>query len=94
MTQLEQHVEHQHRQPGKVTVTFNGGNEEFEYRSDEMVAKLLEEAKRRYRVERQHLLGLFTEGGMELKDDQTLEQAGVRPGDLLVLRQSTVKGGA
>jgi hypothetical protein len=29
-----------------------------------------------------------------LRDDQTLEQAGVRPGDVLVLRQSTVKGGA
>ncbi len=94
MSQLDEHVEHHHKQHAKVAVTFNGGDEEFEYRPDETVAKLLEEAKRRYHVERQHLLGLFTEGGIELRDDQTLEQAGVRPGDVLVLRQSTVKGGA
>lgn len=77
----------------RVTVTYNGGDRYFDYRPHELVGSLLEQAKREFHVESQHLLSLFTEGGMELTDTQTLEQAGVRPGQLLVLRQSTVKGG-
>jgi hypothetical protein len=41
-----------------------------------------------------HLLALFTEDGVELDDTRSAADAGVKPGMLLVLRQSTVKGGA
>ncbi len=56
--------------------------------------KLLEKAKKEFGVESQHLLGLFTEAGVELDDKKTLKEADVHPGQLLVLRQSTVRGGA
>ena len=38
-------------------------------------------------------MGLFTEGNVELPDDATMSAAGVKPGELLVLRQSAVRGG-
>jgi hypothetical protein len=48
---------------------------------------------RAFGVQSNHLLSLFTEGGTELDDKKTARDAGVVPGMLLVLRQSTVKGG-
>lgn len=83
----------QHRDE-TVTVTFNGQDHRFRYHAHELVRTLLEMAKKEFGVEGQHLLSLFTEGGIELPDDQTLAEAGVRPDQLLVLRQSTVKGGS
>ena len=40
-----------------------------------------------------HILSLF-EGAKELNDTSTLKDAGVKPGDTLLLRPSKVKGGA
>jgi hypothetical protein len=40
-----------------------------------------------------HLMSLFTESGQELPDKSSVEAAGVVPGEKLILRQSTVKGG-
>jgi hypothetical protein len=76
-----------------VTVTFNGQDKNFAFHPHELVSALLERAKKEFNVEGQHLLSLFSENGVELPDGETLHQAGVRPGALLVLRQSTVKGG-
>jgi hypothetical protein len=78
----------------KVAVTYNGQDKHFEDRPHELVGALLDLAKKEFHVESQHTLSLFTEGGVELPDAETLDRAGVRPGELLVLRQSTVKGGA
>lgn len=77
-----------------VTVTYNGADKEVAYRPDALVQVLLEHAKEAFGVQSSHLLSLFTEGGTELDDKQTAQDAGVKPGMLLVLRQSTVKGGA
>ena len=77
-----------------VTVTFNGSDKELGYRPDALVQVLLDHAKQAFGVQSNHLLSLFTEGGIELDDKKTAEDAGVMPGMLLVLRQSTVKGGA
>lgn len=82
------------RHDHEVIVTFNGADKYFAYQAHELVGKLLEKAKKEFGVESQHLLGLFTEAGVELDDDKTLEEAGVKAGELLVLRQSTVRGGA
>jgi hypothetical protein len=38
-------------------------------------------------------VSLFTESGQELPDNVSLEAAGVKPGESLILRQSAVKGG-
>lgn len=86
----EEAEKHDHQ----VDVTYNGTDKHFEFLPNELVAKLLEQAKKEFHVENQHTLSIFTESGVELPDDKTLKEAGVRPGQLLVLRQSTVKGGA
>jgi hypothetical protein len=76
-----------------VTVTYNGADKEVAYQPDVLVQVLLDHAKQAFGVSSSHLLSLFTEGGTELNDKQTAQDAGVKPGMLLVLRQSTVKGG-
>jgi hypothetical protein len=77
-----------------VTVTFNGADRQISYQPHALVEALLDHAKVAFGVQSQHLLSLFTEGGVELDDKKSAQEAGVVPGMLLVLRQSTVKGGA
>jgi hypothetical protein len=77
-----------------VTVLYNGVPKEFEVRRDELAQRLLEQARNAFGpIANPHLLGLFTKEGVELKDDQTIEAAGVKPRDVLLLRPSTVRGG-
>jgi hypothetical protein len=77
-----------------VIITFNGSDKEVPYQPEQLVQVLLNHAKQAFEVEPNHLLSLFTESGTELDDTKTAREAGVVPGTLLVLRQSTVKGGA
>jgi len=78
-----------------VEVRHNGAGMEFRYRPKEKVQKLLEEAIDAFGVaENVHRMALYTKEGIELKDELTLEAAGVKAGDLLRLRMSKVKGGA
>jgi len=77
-----------------VIVTFNGADQTVEYQPHASVQALLDHAKQAFRVQSNHLLSLFTEAGVELADTQSAQDAGVTPGKVLVLRQSTVKGGA
>jgi hypothetical protein len=78
----------------EVTVIYNGVPKEFEVRRDELVQRLLEQARQKFGVNQNpHLLGLFTKEGVELNDNQTIEAAGVKPHDVLLLRPSTVRGG-
>ena len=78
-----------------VTVTYNGEDKVIGYTPDEKVRAVLDRALDEFRVTaNRHLMGLFTEGNAELPDNATMSAAGVRPGELLVLRQSVVRGGA
>jgi hypothetical protein len=80
-----------------VTVTFNGSDREVGYQPHATVQALLQHAKQAFGLEgapNQHLLGLFTEAGVELNDQLSAQDAGIKPGELLVLRPSTVRGGA
>jgi hypothetical protein len=80
-----------------VTVTYNGADEEVRYQPNAAIQALLEHAKQAFGLQNSpnnHLLALFTEDGVELDDTKSAADAGVKPGMLLVLRQSTVKGGA
>jgi hypothetical protein len=76
-----------------VTVTFNGQDREVAYEPHADVAALLEHAKQAFGVQSNHLLNLFTEGGSELPEHGAADSVGVRPGEVLVLQQSTVRGG-
>lgn len=80
-----------------LTVTFNGTDKEIDYQPHAPVQALLNHAKQAFSLQNMpnhHLLSLFTEAGVELDDTKSAQDAGVVPGMLLVLRQSTVKGGA
>ena len=80
----------------QVQVLYDGVKKPFEIRRQELVKKLLDEAIKAFGPipTPNHLLSLFTEAGMELKDADTIEQAGVKPCETLLLRPSKVKGGA
>ena len=80
--------------PKSVTVTYNGSDGEFRFRPHEKVRVLLDQAIGHFHVaSNPHLMGLFTEGNVELQDALSLEEAGIRPGQLLVLRVSAARGG-
>lgn len=80
--------------PFQVEVIYNGVPKSFEVRPDELVKKLLDQAIDIFGpIPNQHLLGLFNSANVELQDAQTIEAAGVQPGDKLLLRPSTVRGG-
>lgn len=78
----------------KVAVIYNGVSERFNVRPDELVKSLLEKAIKKFgSIPNPHTLSLFNDAGEELDDNKTLEAAGVKPHDNLLLRPSTVKGG-
>lgn len=77
-----------------VTVTFNGLEETVEYQPNQQVKALLEHALNAFKVQdNRHIMALFTEAGAELPEHGSVEATGIKPGDTLVLRPSTVKGG-
>jgi hypothetical protein len=79
----------------EVTVLYNGIPKRFEVRRDELVQRLLDEARQAFGpIPNAHLLGLFSSAGTELQDNQTIKAAGVKPRDVLLLRPSTVRGGS
>jgi len=78
----------------QVSVLYNGATKELRYKPNERVEKLLKEAIEVFSiVSNQHLLSLFNAAGAELPDAAKLEEAGVRAGEVLVLRPGVVKGG-
>jgi hypothetical protein len=81
----------------KVEITSNGRTEPFAFRADELVGKLRQSAVERFGiVQNPHLYALYKKhtGEEGLNDNLTLEQAGIHPGELLILRQSRVRGGS
>jgi hypothetical protein len=78
----------------ELRVLFNGDEAEFAYHPGELVSKLLQRAIDRFHIiNNPHTYSLFTKAGHELPDDSHLKKAGVKQGDLLLLRPSEVKGG-
>ena len=62
--------------PFKVSIIYNGLTKEFEVRLDEVVQQLLDQARQKFGpINNAHLLGLFTQGGVELNDGQTVDAA-------------------
>ena len=78
----------------ELKVLYNGQPKKFEVRRDEKVGTLREQAIIAFGpIPNWHLLGLFKDG-KELKDSDTIKEAGVKPHDELLLRPSEVRGGA
>lgn len=82
--------------PSKTSVIIFYGAESkpFDYNPHQEVKAVLARAIAAFHItSNQHLMSLFTESGQELPDNVSVEAAGVKPGETLILRQSTVKGG-
>src|SRR5437879_3620739 len=91
---VEAEREEKHPHQFEVTVLYNGVPKQYEVRRDELVQQLLNQAREAFGpINNAHLLGLFTKDGVELKDDQSIKAAGVKPHDVLLLRPSVVRGG-
>ncbi len=78
----------------EVTVLYDGVKKPFKVRVEETVKHLLDQAIRAFgQLPNPHMVSLYKDG-KELADAQTIKQAGIKPCDVLLLRPSTVKGGA
>jgi hypothetical protein len=78
----------------ELIITYNGIDKALEYRPDEAMTALLERALDAFDVrENRHTMALWTTAGMELPIEGTVRDAGVKPGEVLVLRPSAVRGG-
>jgi hypothetical protein len=77
-----------------VPIFYGAESKPFDYNPHEAVQALLSRAEDGFHITtNRHLMSLFTESGQELPDHSSVEAAGVKPGQTLILRQSTVKGG-
>jgi hypothetical protein len=87
--------------PGKlpdhfeIVVIYNGQTKPTKIAANELIKDVLAQAIALFgSLPNPHTLALYTEDGGELKDEQqTAEQAGLRPGEKVLLRPSTVKAG-
>jgi hypothetical protein len=78
-----------------VRVSYNGTTKTIEANPQAAVQATLQHAISAFGITQNvHLLSLFTEGNVELKDNLSFEDQSVQPGTLLLLRPSAVKGGA
>lgn len=78
-----------------VTVSFGGQNAAVQYQPEAAMESLLAHARDAFGVGNQHLLGLFTADGIELQPyGNSIESFGIKPGEVLYLKPSTVRGGS
>lgn len=86
--------------PGKlpdhfeVIAIYNGQKKPLKVTANELIKDVLARVIALFgSLPNPHTLSLYTEDAGELKDEQTVEQAGLRPGEKVLLRPSTVKAG-
>lgn len=78
----------------QIEVLYDGVKKPFKVRIEETVKHVLDHAIQAFGpLPNPHALALYKDG-KELIDTQTVKEAGIKPCDALLLRPSTVKGGA
>jgi len=78
----------------EIIVSSNGVDHEIKYEPHEAASALLEAALNAFHIhDARHTYALWTESGVELPITGSAQEAGVRPGDVLFLRPSVVRGG-
>lgn len=90
------HVENPPEQAHVVELNYGGDVKPVAYKATETVQQLIQHGIQVFHIQAQpHQLGLFLNGTQldPQNTGQTLEAAGVKPGDRLVLRQVVVQGG-
>lgn len=78
----------------EVKVIYNGVDKKLDVDPDETVRQVLDRAIEIFSpLPQPETLSLFSEAGTELNATQTVQQAGIRPKDRLLLRPRQVRGG-
>lgn len=77
-----------------VEVVYNGVTKPLEVQPEGQVTALLQKAIATFGITQQpHLLSLFRQDGSVVPENQSIEGAGLKPGEVLLLRPNAVKGG-
>lgn len=77
-----------------VNVVYNGVTKPITVVVNQPIQAALQHAINAFApIAQPHLLALYTEAGTELLNDQKVGEAGIKPGDTLLLRPSQVRGG-
>jgi hypothetical protein len=78
----------------EIFMIYNGVRKGFFVAPAELVGAVLAEGIKAFGISQApHLLGLFTEGGVELNDKKTIAESDIKPGERLLLRPSAVRAG-
>jgi len=86
--------EEQHHAKDVVDVTYNGVDKDVSFVPQESMQALLDQSLNAYAITaNRHLMALWTTGNVELPITGSVADAGVAPGQTLVLRPSAVRGG-
>jgi hypothetical protein len=77
-----------------VEIVYNGVTKPLQAEPDERVTALLQKAIAVFGITQQpHLLSLFRQDGSVVPENESVERAGLKPGEILLLRPNVVKGG-
>jgi hypothetical protein len=77
-----------------VDVAYNGITKPIQVEPEEQVTALLHKAIAVFGItQNAHLLSLFREDGSVVPENESIERAGLKPGEVLLLRPNAVKGG-
>lgn len=94
MNQIEVESEKTVEKKFEIEIIYNGVEKKFKVENTETVKQVREHAAQVFGAQQPHLLALYTAAGTELTNEAlTVEQAGIRPHDKLLLRPSAVRGG-
>lgn len=78
----------------EIQVVYNGITQPLSVQPHEQVQAVLQRAVQLFGItQNAHLLSLFRQDGSELPDHISVEDAGIRPDEVLALRPGAVKGG-
>lgn len=78
----------------EVDVVYNGVTKDVRVEPNEQVTALLQKAIAVFGITQQpHLLSLFRQDGSLVPENESVERAGLKPDELLLLRPNAVKGG-
>jgi len=77
-----------------VEIIYNGITKNLEVEGEEQVAAVLQKAIGEFRItQNPHLLSLYRQDGSLVPENESVERAGIKPREVLLLRPNAVKGG-
>jgi hypothetical protein len=77
-----------------VEIVYNGVSKSLQVQPEERVTALLQKAISAFGItQNAHLLSLFRQDGTLVPENESVERAGLTPGEVLLLRPNAVKGG-